>query len=62
MLLLCYFYILSTPLSENEMSFFDAKEVIEQRSEIEYKNRSLITHNRVREAVIFYYHVDNYFC
>ena len=40
-------------------SFFDAKKVVEREPELGYNNHSVITNNRVQEAVILYHYVDN---
>lgn len=41
--------------------FFDAKEIIKQGPELKNENRSAITKNEVKEAVILYHYIDNYF-
>ena len=40
---------------------FDAEEVTEQRPKLKRKNRSPVTYNRVRKAVMSYHHVYDYF-
>ena len=42
-------------------SLLDAKEITERGSKLGHKNRSPVTYDRVRVAVISYYHVYNYF-
>ena len=43
-------------------SSFDTIELAEQGPELGRKNRSAITDDRVRKAVILHHYVDNYFC
>lgn len=40
----------------------DAEEIAEQVLELGHKNRSVVTNDGVREAIMSYYHVNNYFC
>ena len=42
--------------------FLDAKKVTEQKPELGRKNRSAVTDDRVRETMISYHHVNNFFC
>ena len=49
-------------LERGKESSFDTKEVTKQRLKLRQKNRSLLTYDEVREAVMLYHHVYNYFC
>ena len=40
----------------------EAKKIAKRGQELGCKNRSAITDDRVREAVILHHYVDNYFC
>lgn len=37
------------------------KEVIEQKPELENKNCSVVTNDRVEEVIILHHHINNYF-
>ena len=46
----------------SEMLYFDIKEVLEWGPKLEYKNRSMVIDDRIREAVILHHSINNYFC
>ena len=45
----------------NRESLLDDKEITKWKPELRCKNRFSITDNKVQEALILYYHVNNYF-
>ena len=45
----------------DEESSLDTEEVAEQRPELGRKNRSAVTDDGIRKAVMLYHYVDNYF-
>ena len=56
------FYLTVCLRVERSVEFsLDAKEVTEQGPKLGYKNRSPVTYNGVREAVMLYHHVYDYF-